>query len=342
MNMSCPCADVNCVICPTKHNEHFYAVGCNRCAFERMTPEKRAELIFREGGCLVRDWRKRHEEKQQQIEAEKRKRLIEDLNQWKPTPAQEAQMQGTADEDEFFVHEDVDVYSNYFPETAPAKSLERVRLSNSDLVYIKRQTVNSMMTALIRKRNEPLNNIAIIGDSVLGCICAKRIDVIAMNGARPEDVQKALPKYDLRQYKTIAICIGGNSFSSFYSISTFKCSCTGPLFWLCILGNSLSSFKGREAMAPEQVAEKIHELVRYVRLFARVYVFGVITRNSPEQIKSSIKELNVKLREVYQHFYVPVVEISSADVCTDKVHLRKSGACHFVGKVLPRLMNDCS
>ena len=71
------------------------------------------------------------------------------------------------------------------------------------------------------------------------------------------------------------------------------------------------------------------------------YVFGVITRNSPEQIKSLITELNTELRKVYKHYYVLVSEISSGDVSTDKVHLTKSGASHFVGKVLQRLMNDC-
>ena len=69
-----------------------------------------------------------------------------------------------------------------------------------------------MQTVLIRKSHQPLNKLALVGDSVIGCICANNVDVIAMHGARPDDVKKALYKYDLRQYRAIAICVGAMLF----------------------------------------------------------------------------------------------------------------------------------
>ena len=172
--------------------------------------------------------------------------------------------------------------------------------------------MNNMQTVLIRKSHQPLNKLALVGDSVIGCICANNVDVIAMHGARPDDVKKALYKYDLRQYRAVAICVGGNA---------------------------LSSFREREALSPKCVADEIHKLAKYIGLSARVYVFGIIKRNQPKNINDKIAELNAELLEVYKHSFIPVSKLSVGDICIDKIHLQKSGAAHFISKVLPRFIN---
>ena len=93
-----------------------------------------------------------------------------------------------------------------------------------------------------------------------------------MYGARPDDVKIAPYKYDLRQYRAIAICV---------------------------VDNGLSSFKECKALSPMRVADEIHKLVEHIRLAASVNVFGIIKRNHPEKINAKIAELNADLLKVY-------------------------------------------
>ena len=123
-----PCGDKNCLICPSDHKDHVYAIGCKTCIYEEMTPERRLELAFRQETC--RAVRERHEQRLKDIQEEKRRKqeenqrqLLNDLNNWTPTDEQYQQMLGV--QHEVTVEEDLQHYEDLFPGPGPSLTNQR-------------------------------------------------------------------------------------------------------------------------------------------------------------------------------------------------------------------------
>ena len=91
---------------------------------------------------------------------------------------------------------------------SPAK---RAEIKNDDVCVSDLQKIKGKWTIFNRKRGQEDNDILIIGDSIVGGICANGVDIFAINRGRTTDVISCLYLLPLVKYKTIALMIGGKS-----------------------------------------------------------------------------------------------------------------------------------
>ena len=70
---------------------------------------------------------------------------------------------------------------------SPAK---RAEIKNDDVCVSDLQKIKGKWTIFNRKRGQEDNEILIIGDSLVGGICANGVDIFAINGGRTTDVDR--------------------------------------------------------------------------------------------------------------------------------------------------------
>ena len=111
------------------------------------------------------------------------------------------------------------------------------------------------------------NAVAFFGDSILGRLCLKNVDIYSSSGARPQHVLQVLRGTDLKQYQKVALCVGGNCFSA---------------------------WKGQTSMAVEDVHMEIVRLLNYANQFTKVSFTSVLPRD--ERSFFFIKKANCSMK----------------------------------------------
>ena len=80
---------------------------------------------------------------------------------------------------------------------------KRAEIKKDDVCVSNLQKIKGKWTIFNRKRGQEDNDILIIGDSIVGGICANGVDIFAINGGRTTDVISRLYILPLVKHKTI-------------------------------------------------------------------------------------------------------------------------------------------
>ena len=97
-------------------------------------------------------------------------------------------------------------------------------------------------------------------------------------------------------------------------------------------GNSLSAHKERKALLPQEVVEEMKFIFEIFSLYCGVFVSSVLPRTTTTAIREQITQLNSHLQQEFGMRYIGKSRVSPEFLCSDKIHLSRSGAERFVNK----------
>ena len=155
-----------------QHGEASYFINCSECNWNRIPAEHRLSLIIRKS-----------------IEAEVSSRNFPTISKAPVSTDRELH-----NEQHLAITSDDAVYP---PESSKAEVLDiaikslkiisknnkaKASLQRKATVTIEKRRVEGFNVLLLRKADEPNNRLLLIGDSIVGSICASGVDVLAMSG----------------------------------------------------------------------------------------------------------------------------------------------------------------
>ena len=89
-----------------------------------------------------------------------------------------------------------------------AKERKHAPRFDSEVVCITMLNFEGVRCLKIRMQENTSNAVAFFGDSILGGLCLKNVDIYSSSGARPQHVLQVLRGTDLKQYQKVALCVG--------------------------------------------------------------------------------------------------------------------------------------